>query len=108
MTTYRIEHRTSYSYDSDVTGNYGLLHLRPRDLAWQTCLAHEIKIEPDPADLFQHVDVYGNHQVLLSRRAAAHPVGRYCQQRGQRRGQHAGFSCLGHAVGAGRAAYPGR
>jgi transglutaminase-like putative cysteine protease len=60
MTTYRIEHRTSYSYDSDVTGSYGLLHLRPRDLAWQTCAAHEIKIEPEPADLFQHLDLYGN------------------------------------------------
>ena len=60
MTTYRIEHRTSYSYDSDVTGSYGLLHLRPRDLAWQTCVAHEIKIEPEPADLFQHLDLYGN------------------------------------------------
>ena len=24
MTTYRIEHRTTYTYDSDVTGSYGL------------------------------------------------------------------------------------
>ena len=41
-------------------GSYGHLHLRPRDLAWQTCVAHEIKIEPEPADLFRHVDLYGN------------------------------------------------
>jgi transglutaminase-like putative cysteine protease len=60
MTTYHIEHRTTYIYDSDVTGSYGLVHLRPRDLAWQTCVAHEISIEPEPADLFRHVDLYGN------------------------------------------------
>jgi transglutaminase-like putative cysteine protease len=60
MTTYHIEHRTTYFYDSDVTGSYGLVHLRPRDLAWQTCVAHEISIEPEPADLFRHVDLYGN------------------------------------------------
>ena len=60
MTSYRIEHRTTYTYDSDVTGSYGLFHLRPRDLAWQRCLAHEIAIEPEPADLFRHIDLYGN------------------------------------------------
>jgi transglutaminase-like putative cysteine protease len=60
VTTYRIEHRTTYTYDSDVTGSHGLIHLRPRDLPWQTCLAHEITIEPEPADLFAHVDLYGN------------------------------------------------
>ena len=60
MTTYRIEHRTTYTYDSDVTGSYGLVHLRPRDLGWQTCVAHEVSIEPEPADLFRHVDLYGN------------------------------------------------
>ena len=60
MTNYRIEHRTTYTYDSDVTGSYGLLHLRPRDLAWQSCLANEIAIDPEPADLFRHIDLYGN------------------------------------------------
>lgn len=60
MTTYHIEHRTTYTYDSEVTGSYGLVYLRPRDLGWQTCVAHEISIEPEPADLFRHVDLYGN------------------------------------------------
>src|SRR4030095_7700920 len=60
MITYRIEHRTTYTYDSDVTGSYGLFHLRPRDLRWQRCVANEIAIEPEPAELFRHVDLYGN------------------------------------------------
>jgi transglutaminase-like putative cysteine protease len=62
MTTYRIEHQTTYTYDSEVTGSYGQVHLRPRDLAWQACMAHEITIEPEPADLFRHTDLYGNAQ----------------------------------------------
>jgi transglutaminase-like putative cysteine protease len=60
VTTYHIEHLTTYTYDSDVTGSYGQVHLRPRDLPWQTCVANEITIDPEPADLFRHVDLYGN------------------------------------------------
>ena len=60
MTSYRIVHRTTYTYDAEVTGSYGQFHLRPRDLPWQSCLAHEIDIDPEPADLFRHVDLYGN------------------------------------------------
>ena len=65
MTGYRIVHRTTYTYDAEVTGSFGQFHLRPRDLPWQTCLAHEIEIDPEPADLFRHVDLYGNHQAYF-------------------------------------------
>jgi transglutaminase-like putative cysteine protease len=60
MATYRIEHTTTYTYDAEVTGSYGQFHLRPRDLPWQTCQAHEVVIDPQPADLFRHTDLYGN------------------------------------------------
>ena len=60
MTSYRIEHQTTYTYDSDVTGSYGQFHLRPRDLDWQLCVAHEINVDPEPTDLFRHFDLYGN------------------------------------------------
>jgi len=60
MTRYRIQHTTTYTYESDVTGSYGQFHLRPRDLDWQHCLDHEVVISPEPADLFRHEDVYGN------------------------------------------------
>ena len=62
MTEYRIEHTTTYTYDAEVTGSYGQFHLRPRDLPWQTCLAHEILVDPEPSDLFRHTDLYGNTQ----------------------------------------------
>ena len=60
MSSYRIVHTTTYSYDAEVTGSYGQFHLRPRDLGWQRCVAHEVQVSPEPTDLFTHVDVYGN------------------------------------------------
>lgn len=57
---YRVRHITTYSYDDDVTGSYGQFHLRPRDLDWQQCVAHEVEVNPEPSDLFRHVDLYGN------------------------------------------------
>ena len=59
-TTYRIQHSTTYDYDAEVTGSYGQFHLRPRDLPWQRCVAHEIKVDPEPTDLYRHEDLYGN------------------------------------------------
>jgi len=58
--TYRIEHSTTYTYDADVKGSYGQFHLRPRDLEWQRCVSHEIVIDPVPAQLSVHEDLYGN------------------------------------------------
>lgn len=60
MINYRIKHITTYTYDRDVTGSYGLFHLRPRELPWQQCRDHQVTIEPGPADLFAHTDAYGN------------------------------------------------
>ena len=60
MTTYRIEHRTTYAYDADVTGSFGQFHLRPRDLPWQTVLEHELVIEPGAGSHHSHLDLYGN------------------------------------------------
>jgi transglutaminase-like putative cysteine protease len=57
---YRIQHSTTYTYEADVTGSYGVFHLRPRDLEWQRCVSHEVAIHPAPANLFVHEDLYGN------------------------------------------------
>lgn len=59
---YRVQHTTTYSYDDEVTDSYGVFHLRPRDLDWQRCGDHEVSIDPAPADLFGHVDLYGNQK----------------------------------------------
>ena len=57
---YAIDHTTTYSYDDDVTDSYGMVRCRPRDLADQRVLEHELWTEPGHADLGSHEDAEGN------------------------------------------------
>ncbi len=57
---YRVTHRTTYSYDDDVTGSFGIAHCRPRELPWQQVASREISIDPAPSDLTDDTDYYGN------------------------------------------------
>ena len=59
---YRIQHTTTYTYDDEVTDSYGEFHLRPRELDWQRCESHEASVDPVPADLSRHGDLYGNQK----------------------------------------------
>jgi len=73
--SYRITHRTTYSYDDDVTDSYGIAYLAPRELPWQQVAHHRVAIDPEPSDRSTDVDYYGNgttffqvtdpHQVLV-------------------------------------------
>ncbi|WP_111765192.1 transglutaminase family protein [Nakamurella deserti] len=67
---YAIEHRTTYSYSDDVSASYGRGHLRPRDLAWQRCLEHEVVTSPAAADASHGEDVYGNRDFFFHVTAA--------------------------------------
>lgn len=55
-----VTHRTTYTYDDDVTGSYGLAYLTPRTLPWQRVLHHAVQVEPEPLDRSTDVDHYGN------------------------------------------------
>ncbi len=57
---YQITHETSYEYESPVSLSRQLLHLTPRDCAWQTCLAHAIHITPEPTLNQSRFDAFGN------------------------------------------------
>ncbi len=57
---YAIDHRTTYSYDDDVTDSYGMVLSRPRDLVDQRVLEHELWTDPGHADLGVHEDAEGN------------------------------------------------
>ena len=35
LVKYRVSHRTTYSYDDDVSSSFGIAHCRPRELPWQ-------------------------------------------------------------------------
>lgn len=55
-----VTHRTTYAYDDDVTGSYGIAYLTPRELAWQRVVEHDVAVEPSPSDRSTDVDHYGN------------------------------------------------
>lgn len=60
MTRYRVEHRTTYSYDDDVTDSLGVGHLVPRSLPWQQVSGYDVVVRPEPGDVSQDSDYYGN------------------------------------------------
>lgn len=57
---YRVTHRTTYTYDDDVTVSFGVGHMMPRTLAWQQVRSQEVRVSPDPGDFDLDVDYYGN------------------------------------------------
>ena len=66
---YHIVHETRYEYESRVAVAQQVLHLTPRDLAWQKLVRHTIEIDPQPSETTEHQDYFGNpvrHAVLDS------------------------------------------
>jgi transglutaminase-like putative cysteine protease len=57
---YRIEHRTAYHYSAPVSRCRNEAHLRPRDTERQTCLEHELSVDPLPTGWGERSDFYGN------------------------------------------------
>ena len=57
---YRVIHRTSYTYNAEVSSSYGRCYLSPRDLPQQRVESSEVTIEPAPDDRSSGLDVYGN------------------------------------------------
>ena len=60
MRTYRITHRTAYSYEEAVSASYGRMRLLPRDLPGQRCITSSVWVDPLPSDHSEHVDLFGN------------------------------------------------
>ena len=57
---YRVVHDTRYAYDGEVSSSYGLAHLLPRSLAGQRVLEAGVSVTPDPGDVRERVDYFGN------------------------------------------------
>lgn len=57
---YRVSHTTTYTYDAPVTDSLGVAHLVPRVLPWQQVADYRITVTPEPGDLSDDVDYYGN------------------------------------------------
>ena len=57
---YHVRHETSYAYSGDVVHSHQLLHLTPRESVYQSCVAHDVCIEPAPAYRAVDTDAFGN------------------------------------------------
>ena len=57
---YKVQHETVYTYSGDVVHSHQLLHLAPRESDRQTCLAHQVRIDPTPAHCSMDTDAFGN------------------------------------------------
>ncbi|MBI1261878.1 MAG: transglutaminase family protein [Rhizobiales bacterium] len=57
---YRIRHKTTCTYSSDIQHAQHVLHLDPRPLPWQTMRLNRIAITPTADTIAQHQDYFGN------------------------------------------------
>lgn len=60
MMRYHVLHVTEYEYERNVTLSQQLLHMTPRDFAYQHCLNHQIQVAPAPNESADHTDYFGN------------------------------------------------
>lgn len=58
---YQVEHQTIYRYDVPVIQSQQLLHLMPRQTAFQQCVSYTLACEPQPAEQSRRLDFFGNH-----------------------------------------------
>ncbi len=57
---YAVRHATVYEYGGDVAHSHHLLHLKPREFAYQRCLDHSLKLDPPPSAEREDLDAFGN------------------------------------------------
>ncbi|WP_447949216.1 transglutaminase family protein [Microbacterium aurum] len=60
MKSYRVWHRTAYTYSKPVHDSVGQFHLVARDLPWQRVSASAVELDPAPGDIAPDVDAFGN------------------------------------------------
>ena len=66
MTRYLVTHRTDYRYGAAISAGQTVAHLMPRETPTQRVLSRELVVNPEPDDLDDHVDVYGNTTTYLA------------------------------------------
>ena len=57
---FSVVHRTTYLYANAVSLSHHTAHLRPLDLAHQTCRSHQLAISPLPTSVEEARDYFGN------------------------------------------------
>lgn len=59
--SYRVRHRTTYTYSATMTDGYTVAALSPRPTPWQSVVSTEVMVEPLPSEADHYLDVFGNH-----------------------------------------------
>jgi transglutaminase-like putative cysteine protease len=60
MMRYAVRHSTVYEYGGEVSHSHHLLHLKPREFAFQRCLDSSLILDPQPGSASEDIDAFGN------------------------------------------------
>lgn len=63
---YKITHTTKYSHSEPVPVCHNVVHFAPRDLQYQTCEKFQLMIHPEPFEIRNRLDYFGNHASYFS------------------------------------------
>lgn len=63
---YQVEHQTVYDYEYTVSLSQQMLHMAPRDTAFQQCSNYVLTCDPQPLEQSARVDYFGNHCQYLT------------------------------------------
>ncbi len=63
---FNIAHTTEYEYSSPVSYCHNIATLRPRESKGQELLSYEINIYPEPAEVTERIDFFGNYLTRFS------------------------------------------
>jgi transglutaminase-like putative cysteine protease len=63
---YRVRHYTEYNYQEPVSTCFNRLCLTPVSVQGQECISSEVNVVPDPDDLTNRTDFFGNNITFVS------------------------------------------
>jgi transglutaminase-like putative cysteine protease len=66
LTRFDVTHVTEYTYPSTVSSSFGELVIQPRNAPGQRCVRSDLTIEPEPHDLRERVDFFGNRTAYFA------------------------------------------
>lgn len=58
--TYRVVHRTAYTYSATMSDGYSVVCVSPRPTDYQTVLRADVEVEPEPSSVDTFHDMFGN------------------------------------------------
>lgn len=57
---FSVSHTTTYKYENSVTNCHNIATLKPKDCQGQVILDYVLEIEPEPSEISERIDFFGN------------------------------------------------